>query len=851
MWTWYRVGSRNEPPGRTGISHWVEHMQFKGTPTLAKGQIFRDVSRHGGVLNAMTSYDWTAYYETLPADKIDLAIAIESDRMMHSLYDPAETEAERTVILSERQGAENRPTYLLYEELLSTAFRHHPYGHPILGSEQDLKAITRTDLYDHYRRFYHPANAFVVMVGDFVADEMLARLDRAFGAIETAPIPNPDQAIEPDQVAERRVQLLRPAPTSYLHIAYHGPAATSPDVPAMLMADAILSGGKGLGFGGSGGLGRSSRLYKSLVSSGLARGAGSGFDLYHDPYLMTIAVTTLPDSEPERIESIVDREIELLRSVDVAEDELRRAQKQMKAQYTYSSEGVTNQAFRLGQMEIVDSYGRAESLLADIERVTAADIRHVASRYLDGANRTVGWLVPTEPGSGSTEPAHPDATLVLDEQRFDQWAVAGSRSSATPLNRQSFERTVLSNGMTLLGQVRPHSPSVDLRIRLDAGAVRDEDDKVGLASFTARALQRGTHSHTFESLNTLTDSLGASLGVDAGRDHTEIVMRCLAEDLPEVLKLAADVIRRPIFPTEEIEKVRRQILSGIREADNDTGSQAARVFRQLVFPPPHRYGRRIAGELDTVATISRTDLAAFHTREYGPRRTIVAAVGGIGSLNHVANLLETHFGDWDAPNEPAPDIRYPEPPRASAERRVAIPGKSQADIVLGLATIPRQDPTYYALDTANLILGRLGLMGRLGATVRDQDGMAYFATSQLQPGIEESIWLSRAGVDPKNIDRAIEGILAQLRLIRHEPVTIDELDDAKSFLIGVLPIALESNGGVAASLINLERFELGLDYLDRYPGIIGRLTRQDLLHAIATLLDPDVVAIGIAGPPAA
>ncbi|MDQ3412453.1 MAG: insulinase family protein, partial [Chloroflexota bacterium] len=708
MWTWYRVGSRNELPGRTGISHWVEHMQFKGTPTLAKGQIFRDVSRHGGVLNAMTSYDWTAYYETLPADQVELAITIESDRMVHSLYDPAETESERTVILSERQGAENRPTYLLYEKLLSTAFRHHPYGHPILGSEHDLKAISRADLYDHYRLFYHPANAFVVMVGDFVAVEMLARLDRAFGPIKTGPIPNLTRAIEPDQVGERRVLLRRPAPTSYLQVAYHGPAATSPDVPAMLMADAILSGGKGLGFGGGGGLGRSSRLYKSLVSSGLARGAGSGFDLYHDPFLMTIAVTALPDSEPPRIESILDREIELLRSVDVAEDELRRAQKQMKAQYTYSSEGVTNQAFRLGQMEIVDSYGRAESLLADIERVTAADIRHVANRYLDDANRSVGWLVPTEPGSGSIESAYPDATLVHDEQRFGQWPVTGSVASASPPNRQSFERTVLANGMTLLGQVRPRSPSVDLRIRLDAGAVRDPDDKVGLASFTARALQRGTHSHTFDSLNTMTDSLGASLGVDAGRNHTEIVMRCLAEDLPEMAKLAADVIRRPIFPAEEIKKVRHQILSGIREADNDTGSQAARAFRQLVFPSPHRYGRRIAGELDTVETISRTDLAAFHARAYGPRRAIVAAVGGIGSLNHVAGLLESHFGDWDTSNEPAPAIHYPVPPPASAERRATIPGKSQADIVLGLATIARNHPSYYALDTANLILGRLG-----------------------------------------------------------------------------------------------------------------------------------------------
>jgi zinc protease len=252
-----------------------------------------------------------------------------------------------------------------------------------------------------------------------------------------------------------------------------------------------------------------------------------------------------------------------------------------------------------------------------------------------------------------------------------------------------------------------------------------------------------------------------------------------------------------------------------------------------------------------VATISRADLARFHATTYGPQQAIVAAVGGVASIERVADLLAAHFGDWRASTESAPDITFPDPPPARVEQRVEIPGKSQADIMLGLPTIARSDPAYYALDTANLILGRLGLMGRLGATVRDRDGMAYYAMSQLEPGIEGSLWLSRAGVDPRNIDRAIDGMLGQLRLIRREPVTTEEIDDAKSYLTGVLPIALESNAGVAATLVNIERFGLGLDYIDRYPGIIGGLTRDALLDTIAGLLDPEVVAIGIAGPPAA
>ncbi len=846
MWTWYRVGSRNEPPGLTGSSHWVEHMQFKGTPSLAKGQIFRDVSRHGGVLNAMTSHDWTAYYETLPADQIDLAITIEADRMVNSLFDPAETESERTVILSERQGAENRPTYLLYEELVSAAFRAHPYGHSIIGFESDLRAMSRDDLFQHYRSHYHPGNAFLVVVGDFHAPDLLERLDRAFSPIPAGAAPPPTRAQEPPQLGERRVVLRRPAPTSYLQIAYHAPAATSPDVPALLLADAVLSGGKGLGFGSGGGIGRSARLYRRLVSSGLARAAGSNFDLYLDPYLMTVAVTALPDSDPSQIEAAVDDEIERLRTSPVEEDELQRAQKQMRAQYTYSSEGVTNQAYRLGQMEIVATPERAESLLADIEAVTPEDIQQVANRYLGTDNRTVGWLLPAEPGSGSVQAETPTPAAMYDIGRYRFWGIGGLPES----DRHPFEQAELSNGMTVLGQVRPHSPSVDVRIRLDAGAVCDPAEQSGLAAFTARGLTRGTSNLSFEQLNERTDSLGASLGVDSGRHHTEIGIRSLVEDLPVMLDLAADVVRRPTFPDDEIETVRAQILSGIREADNDTGSRASRAFRQLLFPAPHPLGRRVAGELDTVAGIARDELARFHATQLGPSGAVVAVVGGVDSFTEVVALIARSFGDWTVSSLPSPDVTFPPPPSASLESRVSIAGKSQADIVLGLPTVARNHESYYALDMANLILGRLGLMGRLGATVRDQQGMAYYASSHLELGLEGSLWISRAGVDPTNVDRAIDGVLTELRLIREELVREEEIEDAKSYLVGVLPLALESNAGVAATLLNIHRYGLGLDYIDRYPSIVRALTREDLLTAMRQALNPEVVAIAVAGPPA-
>src|SRR5215216_5446284 len=276
FWTWYRVGSRNERPGKTGLSHWVEHMQFKGTARIAKGQIFRDVSRIGGTLNALTSHDWTAYFETVPVHQIDLPLRIESDRVTGSLFAPEEVESERTVILSERQGAENNPGYALYEEVVGSAFHAHPYRHMVIGYESDLRTISRDDLFTHYRRFYHPRNAFIVAAGDFDGDQLLNRLEQAFAAIPAGEaIPRSVGVEEPAQPGERRIVLRRPSGVPYLRLAYHAPSGEDADAVPLLVVEAILSGGRPMGLTGGSPMGRSSRLYKALVSSGLARAAGS------------------------------------------------------------------------------------------------------------------------------------------------------------------------------------------------------------------------------------------------------------------------------------------------------------------------------------------------------------------------------------------------------------------------------------------------------------------------------------------------------------------------------------------------------------------------------------------------
>jgi zinc protease len=517
--------------------------------------------------------------------------------------------------------------------------------------------------------------------------------------------------------------------------------------------------------------------------------------------------------------------------------------KQVSAQYVYSAEGVTNQAFWLGQMEIVDSYRRVETFLDAVNAVTPADVQRVVRTHLVDRARTVGWLLPEGAGGGT---AAVDAAEAPPATMANRWFYRPPAAAPMTKGPAPFERAELPNGMVVLTQPRPAERSVVVRLRFEAGAVRDPDGKDGLANLTARMLPRGGERRSFAELNEATDALGASLSTDAGRHFVELSVRCLREDLPRLLDLAADVLRRPLFPEEELEKVRNEVLTGIREADNDTRATADRLLRRLLFPSPHPYGRRVAGDLSTVPTLGRADLVAFHRAAFGPAVATVAMVGGIDDANQAADLLGEYFGDWTAAVQPPPDIAPPPPPMQQ-RAEVGIPGKSQANLALGFPTPPRSDPAYYALDTANLILGRLGLMGRLGASVRDEQGLAYSVGSQIEPGREVGLWLSRAGVDPANVDKASDGIVAEVRRLARGGVSKEEMEDAKSFLTGILPLALESNDGVAATLLNIEYHRLGLDYLERYRGIIQALTTDELVAAWATI-DPDRLAVAVARP---
>jgi zinc protease len=421
-------------------------------------------------------------------------------------------------------------------------------------------------------------------------------------------------------------------------------------------------------------------------------------------------------------------------------------------------------------------------------------------------------------------------------------------TAARGISPETVTRTVLDNGMVVIVYPNPAIPALNMSLTFEAGAIYDPPERDGLAAFTARILRRGTRRKTFEQLNEETEERGITVGADAGFHTLSVGGRALAEDAGYLLGIIAAIVREPAFPLEEISRLRKLILAGLKEDEDETRSVAERAFREHLFPPDHPYYRRVSGTLETVPTITRDDMRAFYRAHIHPNMATLIIVGDITPAAAL-DLAARTFADWPAAG-PQPTITIPDPPPLTATQRIVKPmaGKTQNDLVLGVPSLRRDDPDYYALAMMNLILGRLGLYGRLGQNVREEQGLAYYCYSSFEAGRGAGPWAVRAGVNPANVNRALAGILAEIARIRSGGVTEQELADGRAYLTGVLPLRLETNSGIADTLSDIEFYKLGFDYIQRYPQIINSLTAAEVLRVAQKYLPAQAYVLAVAGP---
>ena len=841
VWTWYRVGSRNEQPGATGLSHLLEHMLFRSTTTMKTGDVDHLVSRAGGRHNAFTNFDHTAYHITVPREGLETALRIEADRMLNCMIDPDEVAKERGVVLSELQGRLNDPEEQLEDVTRSIAFRVHPYRAPIIGWKTDVQAITADTVREFYKTYYQPNNATLVIVGDFQTDKILPLIEKQFGALPAGAPPPPVIPREPPQQGERRAVVKGNGTTALLQFYYHVPPAKHPDQHALQILDAILTEGD------------SSRLQRALVEPEIAASVSSFLSRRVDGGWLAFYVTARDGMKHEKVEQAFLEALERVQREPVSDFELQKSINQVRMQLTETYGSVTGLAEALGTLEMTVGHEMFGRYLADLRRVTAADVQRVAQEYLTADNRTVGWFVPSgvtapqaSPPAGSRHTLHRSATWPESTPGTPQAQEAAGTSVAGP--RPTTLRTVLPNGLTLLVVENRAVPSVAIKGYVLAAPVHDPAGKAGLAALTAGLLTRGTASTSADHLAETLDFLGASLAFQSEYQTVSITARMLSEHFDSVLDATADCLRNPALAPGEVTKAIGRLQSRLKRDAEDVKDRAHRELFIRLFPPEHPLHRHPRGLIQDLATITREDVLNFHARFYRPERTVLVVVGDV-STQHARASVERAFATWPRLAERVDDAVPPIPPvPASVRHTVELAGKSEAFAMLGGNGISRLDPDYYPTLLATRILG-WGMTSRLTTALREKAGLTYSIWSYFHPFRFERPFVIQFQADPAAMDQALGLVVAVTKEFCEKGATAEELEEAKASTIGSMALSMEDQMGQAFVYRDTELFNLHMDYPERFGEIIRGVSLEQVNAAAKKYIDPDRLVQIVVTPP--
>ena len=856
---YYKVGSRNEVSGQTGLSHILEHMMFKGTNDLPPGAIDHLFQSNGGQINASTGPDFTEYHELVAADRLPLAARIEADRMENSQFNPDELAHEMTVVRSELEGDANNPGYDLYANVfLPAAFTAHPYHWPVIGWRTDVEAVAgrRDIIYGYYRRHYLPNNAVVVLVGDFDTKEAVAVCQKYFGVYPAGTLEQRTITPEPPQRGERRVILKRPGTTPQLLIGYHVPATGDPDHLTFDVVAQILSGG------------RSARLYQDLVEKGLAQSAGAGSNDQRDPSLFEFDATPSAGVANGVVEKALEDEVVKMQTTPVSAEELARAVRQIRANFVYQNDSVSAQAGQLGTYAAIGQPRYLDTYLDKINQVTPADVQRVARQYLTTDNRTVAAFDPQPLPPGATPPPPPvvdnfgavrpvtdprqKAILAALDKTFN---TASATARPAPLAKPT--RVVLPNGLVVIVQENHANKTVALDGLVRAGSLYDPAGKYGLAGMTAAMLGRGAGGKTALELALTLESVGAGVSVGASTEEASISGASLSQDFPLLLTTLADELRRPSFPADQLERLRAQTLSGIEEERQDTGgtggagSQAEIAFAQALYPKGHPYWLPSLDQSAASAkAITRDDLVNFYRTYYRPDTTVLVVVGDVNTQD-VVRQMRAAFGDWAKPPAPAPSLTIPDvpaPAQTPKPQLIVLPDAPQTSLLFGYnGGLKRTDPDFYAAQIMNYVVGGDTFGARLGKTIRDQNGLAYSVYSFIDARHGAGPFQVFVGANPKNAMQALTLLRRTLSQVRQYGITPEEVAQAKLYLTGEYPLRLETNAGVAGQLVVAEDYGLGLDYIQKRAALYNAVTPAQVNAATQKYLRPDQGVLIIAG----
>ncbi len=845
----YHVGSRNEAPGNTGSAHLLEHLIFnKSTENFGKARghkTFQEILYEAGAdfssTNMTTWNDRMTGYSTLPADKLELAMRIEADRLRRGLILDEERRPEMSVVRNEYEIGENDPWSALNKAVNGAAIVAHPYHWDTIGYRSDIENVTTEKLREHYDTYFWPDNAAAILVGDFDVEEALKTFDAQFGGFPKAPKPIPQvTTVEPPQEGERRVVVKRPGSVGMVHIAYMRPGSLDPDFIPLDVLSTII--GDGL----------NARLYQSLVEPGLATAPFSWNQAFKDPYLIYFGATVADGTDHQAVETAIKEALARVAKDGVTEEELARAKKQIEVAVIRSRDGTYNLASSMAEAVASADWKWFVTYLDRMNAVTADDVNRVAARYLVPDHATVGWFVPVD--APVNPPVEQAAAVVTPAPAPIPAPATPSAPPAAPGEAAFAARTlhrVLPNGITLDVVANGAVPTVALHGTILAGDMTAPAGNPAIADLTARMLGRGTKSRTKLEIGALLENAGARLSMGTSTTEFTITGNGLSRDLPLLLDILADELLNPSFPDSELAKAKLEMKNGILQSSESTRSRAYDRLTQLTLPAGHPFRAPTKEQwLAGIDAATVEDLKAFHRERIVGASLFLAVVGDV-DREATAALVARHLGALPAGARPVfPEARV-EPAKLGKGTReiVLLPGKANIDFVFGHASgLRRTDPDYEAALIANAALGQTSLSSRIGKRVRDTEGLSYNLWSRFrQADVLDGVWLTDVAVAPQNLAQAVRSTREEIEKYCREGITADEVEAQKSFFAGNYNVRLGTNAGVAAALTDAARFGYGPAYLDEFPARMRAVTKVQVDAAIRKFFHPARMHLIVAG----
>jgi zinc protease len=847
---YYKVGSKDEKPGKTGFAHLFEHMMFLGSQHHDADYTL-PLERLGAETNATTDEDRTEYYERVPSNALERALWLEADRMGFLL--PAMTrerlDGERDVVKNERRERVDNVPYGRADEAIREALfpAGHPYRHSVIGSMADLSAAGPGDVSAFFRTYYAPDNAILCVAGDFAREQVRAWIERYFGPLPRGTRGAPPNPSVPALAAPKRIRLTDAVSLPRAQLIWPTVPVGHADEPALDVLAAVL-----------GGLDKENRLFRALMYD---RQIAASLSATHPTHRLSgefeVELYAHPDQDLGELVKLADAEIERLKRDGPTALEVRKARNQRESELIMGLQSVTRKAEVLNLYQAL--YGDPLAYRVELDRVfavTPEDVRRVARQYL-GPNRVELDIVPGDPASAagvadrSAPPGAPAlATLPPAPEIKDDF----DRSVMPPVGPTprfqppSFQRRRLSNGLELRVVERHELPIVTVDLVVKSGETLTPKGKEGLASLAASLLEEGTTSRTTMQLAGELAEIGSTLEASGGLESTTVSLTTLSRHLDRGLDLFADVVRNPAFPEKELERLRRQRLSHLKARADDPEQTAAAVFPRLIYGLEYPYGRPDLGTPGSVKSITRDDVAAFMRRIMVPGNAALVIVGDV-QPDAIAAALEARLAAWaPGPVPPPPSLEpIPAPPQGRPVYLIDKAGAAQSILAIGRVGASRKSPDYHAMVVMNAILGGQ-FTSRINVNLRQEKGYSYGAESGFAFYRGPGPFVAGGPVESGVTKEALEELFKELAGIAGaRPVTDDELAFAKERIILGFPGRFETTFGVAGQLAVLVADALPDDEFERYQPRVEALTKGDVDRVASRYITPDRMTVLIVG----